>query len=333
MKISHLIRHVLTCSLLGIDNNASVDKASGVLNNGVHPIRIHFAAYSGNDTFKRILRTPRNLATFTGSGYYCNTDFRQLLMNSFLSALVQSMSGMTRDICDMLYAGRRLWPSYIEPLSSNNIEATMKMVGGNQEDKQKLLLSYLNQRMVKLSKNIESCLLSLDEGTAIEAKSELPYLSKFLLLAAFLCQHNKAEKDKQLFTITGNGRRRKRQQDEGEPENAAYATWDQQRTKMLKPRSFPLERMLSIFVNIVGLHEGRDLVLTAGATTSSFLSSLGHSVFLETLGQLRASGLLREIMSDGETSLSSAMYCCDMGKDDAESLAESVGFSLEQYLL
>jgi hypothetical protein len=269
----------------------------------------------------------------TGISCSCTTDFQKLLVNSFLSALVQAMSGMTRDVRDMLYSGRRLWPLYIEPLSSENIEETMSVVSTKQEDTQKSLLSYLNQRMVKLSKNIEGSLLSLGDENGNDSTSDLPYLSKFVLLAAFLCQHNKADKDKRLFMINGNGRRRRQQQDKGEPENAAFATWDQQRLKMLKPRSFPLERLLSIFINIVGLHEGKELVLPTGATTSFFLSSLGNSVFLETLGQLRVSGLLREISSDGETSLSAAVYCCDMGKDDAEGLAASVGFSLEDYLL
>lgn len=308
-----------------------MEKSIGTLDIGLHPIRINFPAYSGNDIFKAILKTPDNLATLVGTEY--NSEFHQVLINSFVSALVQAMCGMTRDVRDMLRAGRRLWPAYIEPLSLQNIEFTMKGVEGNGEVTQKALLSYLDQRMVKLSKNIEDSLLSLGGGgDTADTASELPYLSKCLLLASFICQHNKADKDKQLFTNTGNGKRRRQRQEEGDAESAAFGTWNQQRLKMLRPRSFPLERMLSIFVNIVGLHEGKQLTLTTG-TTASLLSSLGNSVFLETVGQLRAIGLLREIPSEDGINLSAAMYCCDVGKDDAKSLAQSIGFSLEKYLL
>jgi len=314
--------------IAAIDNFLPVELSIGTLDIGVHPIRVHFPAYSGNDCFKAILSTPHNLSMLVGSGY--ESDFHQRLISSFLSALIQGMSGMTRDVRDMLCAGRRLWKAYIEPLNPENIADTMKLV--EVDHKQKVLLSYLNKRMVNLSKNIESYLLSLGGSDSSEETSKLPYLSKCLLLASFICQHNKATKDKQLFTSTANGKRRSKHDDNGDPESAAYASWDQQRLNLLKPRSFPLERMMSIFVNIVGLHEGKELVLTTG-TTATFVSALGNAVFLENLGQLRLLGLLRELTNDEGTPLSGAMYCCDIGKEDAESIAKSVQFPLNKYLL
>ena len=297
---------------------------------GLHPIPVHFPAYSDNEVFKAILMTPDNLAAVVGTGY--SSEFHQTLIHSFLNALVQTMRSMTRDVRDMLRAGRHLWPLYVEPLNAQNIESTMKAVEG--EDQSKALLSYLGKRMLKLSKNVELILLSLGcESDPTSSKdTELPYLAKCMILASFICQHNKADRDKQLFTIIANGKRRRQNEGEGDAETVAYGTWDQQRLRMLKPRSFPLERMLSIFVNIVGLHEGRELFLT-NESMRALVASLGTTVFLETVGQLRAIGLLREIPSEEGISLSAAMYCCDMGKDDAESVARSIDFPLERYLV
>jgi hypothetical protein len=291
---------------------------------------VRFPAYSDNEIFKAILTTPDNLAVVVGKGY--SSEFHQMLIHSFLTALVQTMRGMTRDVRDMRRAGRYLWPLYVEPLNPQNIDLTMKALEG--QDQPKALLSFLGKRMLKLSKNVEIMLLSLgcDSDPTTVTASALPYLSKCMILASFICQHNKADKDKQLFTNISNGTKRRQHEAEGDAETVAYGTWDQKRLRMLKPRSFPLERMLSIFVNIVGLHEGREHFLTK-ESMSSLVSRLGTTVSLETVGQLRAIGLLREIPSEDGISLSTTMYCCDMGKDHAESVARSIDFPLERYLV
>ena len=299
----------------------------------VHPICIHFPAYSENAAFEAILLMPDNLSSLIGT--IPDSAFHRILVTSFVSSLVQAMRSVTRDCRDMLRVGRQLWLSFIEPLSKQNIESTIKAAESFEAGQENALLSYMGHRMVKLSKNLENILLSLGgEGGPEDPVSDLPYLCKCMILASFICQHNKADKDKQLFTITGNGKRRRQSQhqEEGDPESAAFATWDQERLRMLRPRSFPLERMLTIFVSIVGLHEQRQLVLN-DETTESFMSSLGNSTFLETLGQLRAMGFLRELPREGGICMGGAMYCCDMGRDDAELLARSIDFPLERYLV
>ena len=106
---------------------------------GLHPIPVHFPAYSDDEVYIAILKTPDNLAVVVGTGY--SSEFHQMLIHSFLTALVQTMRSMTRDVRDMLRAGRQLWPLYVEPLNPQNIESTMTAVEG--DDKSKALLSYL----------------------------------------------------------------------------------------------------------------------------------------------------------------------------------------------
>jgi hypothetical protein len=310
-----------------IDNAATVDKSTGTISNGGHPIRVHFGAYSDNETLIAILKQPENLEKMIGKGY--SSAFHQMLIKSFLSSFVQSICGVTRDINDMICAGRRLWLNYTEPLGPQQIDDTLKLIEGN-NDVQKALLSHLDERMVKLSKNIEKSIISLDHMPDGSPLHDLPYLVKCLLLASFICQHNRADKDKQLFSIVGSGKRRAKQRDaEDNPESVAYATWDQQRLKALRPRSFPLERMLSIFVNLVGQQQS----LTYATSTKDFIASLGNTVFLETISQLHSMGLIRETVSDDGVQLGSPTYCCDLSRDDANHLAQSISFPLDRYLV
>jgi hypothetical protein len=180
--------------------------------------------------------------------------------------------------------------------------------------------------------------------------SALPYLSKCLLLAAFVCQNNKSDKDKALFTIQRNGKKNSRKGDRAGDNDAdalAYGSTslEQQELKVLRPRTFSLERMLSLFVNIVGLIGGEEkLKLSVNVYESKdLLQSMGSICFFESLGRLRQIGLLHEaqgtsIDSDVYTSfegidLTSTKYWCELSRYDAEALAKSVDFPLDNFLL
>jgi hypothetical protein len=172
------------------------------------------------------------------------------------------------------------------------------------------------------------------------------------LLAAFVCQSNKPDKDKALFTIQKNGKKNSRQGHRvgsNDADGLAYGStaWEQQRLKMLRPRTFPLERMLSVFVNIVGLIGGEEkLRLTTNSTVDprELLHAIGSTCFFENLARLRETGLLHEVQGaftgggDGFTSFDginmlSSKYWCELNRDDAEALAASVEFPLENFLL
>jgi hypothetical protein len=63
------------------------------------------------------------------------------------------------------------------------------------------------------------------------------------------------------------------------------------------------------------------------------LSSIGNVVFLETIGILRAAGLLRETSSGKDDVFNAAFYACDIEEEDVDILAKSIGFPLEKYLI
>lgn len=231
----------------------------------------------------------------------------------------------------------------------------------NVEDLQKELLAILDETFLpRMKRCLEEELFVLkgddthaSEGSSVASSDyDLPFLSKCLLLAAFICQSNKPDKDKALFTIQKKGKKNNRQGHRvgsNDAEGLAFgsSTLEQQRLKMLRPRTFPLERMLSVFVNIVGLIGGEDklrLLTNSAADTRELLRSIGSTCFFENLARLREIGLLHEVQGnstgggDGFASfdginMMSTKYWCALNRDDAEALATTLDFQLTNFLL
>jgi hypothetical protein len=176
-------------------------------------------------------------------------------------------------------------------------------------------------------------------------KQDLAYLGKCLMLAAFICQHNKADRDKQLFTIQKNGKKNNANKRKSPGEDLAYGTSQNSAPKSFRPRLFPMERMLSIFVSIVGLNQQNE---KAGGSSGQRQrgseikpAKIGSSDFFENLATLRDIGVLRDKANvsapGGATSMdtinmSAPRYWCTLTKDEADHIARSVNFPLEDYL-
>ena len=71
---------------------------------------------------------------------------------------------------------------------------------------------------------------------------ELPFYSKFLLIAAFLASYNPAKSDKRFF-VKHHGKQRKTV--------SSMRTKEKLNSQLTGPKPFPLERLLAIFYNIV----------------------------------------------------------------------------------
>ena len=155
----------------------------------------------------------------------------------------------------------------------------------------------------------------------------LPYETKFLLLAAFLCQNKRAEQDINLFTTTNTGKSR-RGRSKTSNGGAAYATSSKDLTQ--RQPSFRLERMLSVFYSIIGQYG------QAGASTGS---RLGTTHLFQSVSMLVATKMLQIIGSskisdkyDHDLSeMVLAKFSCTLCRDDARVIASSVGFPLEKY--
>lgn len=161
--------------------------------------------------------------------------------------------------------GRLIWPKYTEPLCRDNIDSTVESArkallskgdsNASRDLVQREILTVLDRKIFpEVRRVLQQGMFTLDfDSPSCKAREtdparreqhEMPQLTKYLLLAAFICQHNRPDRDKHLFSIQKNGRRRRSSNGENNNvEEVAFGSSSQnQQPKKLRPRSFPLER-------------------------------------------------------------------------------------------
>ena len=308
------------------------------------------------------------------SSYVSGEDkFTRQVVKSFINTLVQTLYGSTRDIKEIVRLGRLLWPVYIKPLHSTNIEKTMKSVQlflpssksaiPTVQENGKEILSFLDQQILpQIRSKVEHCLYSFTEqdktqqqGSIATSKQTqhsqttepvgsahgMAYLSKCLLLAAFICQTNRPDKDKQLFTIQKNGKKNNVNRKKSHGEDLAFGSSRNGSSKGYRPRMYPMERMLSVFVSIVGLNQGQQLERKSKDSTdceSITPGSIGSSDFFEAMSHLRDIGIIhdkagRSSSATDTVNLVTPKFWSSTTRDEADSVAKSIGFQLDDYLL
>ena len=209
-------------------------------------------------------------------------------------------------------------------------------------------INVLKQRLIeKLDRNIRDSMRNLVSSTAmmpgrvlqkqdIEPYAKLlPYTTKFLLLAAFLCQHKRPEQDVNLFTTTNTGKSKRKRANKSD-DGVSYASSSKELIKH-RQATFPLERLLSVFHSIIGQYGQHFMIYKEeGATT---VAQLGTKSLFQGVSQLIATGLLsstggvkfNEKYNHDLMDVISAKFSCTVGRDDARVIASSVGFPLEKY--
>ena len=73
-------------------------------------------------------------------------------------------------------------------------------------------------------------------------KIELPRMSKYLVIAAFLASYNPSKLDSRFFTRTGDNKKAKLDK---------KSVTAKKRQQLIGPRAFPIQRMLAIFFSIM----------------------------------------------------------------------------------
>lgn len=112
----------------------------------------------------------------------------------------------------------------------------------------------------------------------------LPTLSRFLLLAGFLCQHNQKESDLALFTKHAKGKRRRNSKISKGMSEQQYRTINSA-NPFKHSTAIPLERLLSVFCSIFGSYQDDEDEIS--------ISRLGSASFFSCLMQLVNLGLFR----------------------------------------
>ena len=297
---------------------------------------------------------PRIRALIAGSEHWNGSDandFRHKVYRSFTRTLIQATYEMTKNVKEIIRFGRVLWPQYIELLQPSKIQHTLDIIArrlasfqppveATTARVQQELLTYLDSKaMPQIRSLVEEHLfaLSVPITDGPKEKHEIPKRAVYLLLAAYLCQMNRPDRDKHLFTIQKNGRRRKSATEQNTAsEDTAFGTNTTAQPKSLRLRTFPLERMLSIFVSLVSLHQGDAHTASLPERETERLLAIGDVSLLQNLQLLQDTGLLHE-QGEAEANdpirLSGRRYWCELTEEEALRLAEKLNFPLTRYVL
>lgn len=163
----------------------------------------------------------------------CPDEENASLYQTYLSMILGVFLVACRDFCELRYIASQHWESFLEPIHRGEIEKTQAVkLWRHLEPK---LRSSLNQVYVR---GPAEC------GQGL--KMELPFFSKFLIIAAYLASYNPARYDRRLFVKAKEGRKNK---DKGlkslkkqKLHNAA---------RLMGPKVFPIDRLMAIFYSIV----------------------------------------------------------------------------------
>jgi Cdc6-like AAA superfamily ATPase len=323
-----------------IDNLAQSTGAS--ISADVHPIVVYFPPYRLKE-ITSILQQPLVRQAIVGmtvghEAVKCPSSrvFADKAYHAYVDSIVQTIQGRTSDVKEIIQLARSLWQTYVNPLSTLQaqrlIEDANKPADPNEQatdrraDLDSELILLLDKKARVLFRELGVALGNFK--SRVDAVHHLPVLAKYLLLSAYLCRANHADKDKQLFSMQKNGRRKQQRGDRDEQEEAAFgSSTEKNPSTLVRPRTFPLERVLSVYVSIVGLQRA----LSDEEERSTYL---GDFEFNNMLCHLCEAGLLHEhpVQSAGVViRMTDPRYYTTITDEEAKVLAKALNFQLDKY--
>lgn len=296
---------------------------------GVEPFLIRFPEYTQEDTIK-ILQLDFRPSVVTVEADDDEDNMLQEVHLSadfyadFLEVIYNIFCHNCKDINELRYFASLLFPLYIKPIREGIaqvheksklftyakpyfIEATDKLylrevssAEWSQETKDLTTLE---------DKNMGLFLSSSKVG---RAEFELPYYTKFLLIAAYLASYNPPRFDVRYFAKASEERKKKKG---GGTRKGARVDklGGKMRQQLLGPKIFPVERMLAIFYSILdGQLKDYSVDIQLQITSLTTLRLLVRSTAIDRL--------------DG------AKYKCNVNFDFIKSVSSTVRFEIDKYL-
>ena len=219
----------------------------------------------------------------------------QVLKENFVELILSVFQPVCKSWPQFKRASDLLWDEYVKPTKEANVEP----------ENSRSLYRSIEPHMKRVLPNIhyqETTSMMGEDSKSKRLNVELPFFSKFLLLAAFLASYNPASTDKKFFMARKSGRVVKK----SKTRHQAH----QRSSQLLGPKMFDLNRMLAIFHVIV------DQKVTSTAEIQSQVASL---VTLQMLTQ------------QGED-LDLPKFKCNVSLDFIRQVAKNVRFELHKYL-
>ncbi|PRW18369.1 origin recognition complex subunit 5-like [Chlorella sorokiniana] len=290
------------------------------------PKEVAFAAYRPGQ-LQQIVEYRRRLAQVDSGDL---PAFKQ-----FLNAFVPAFCRASNNLLDLEAAVAHLFPLYMQPLREGQQLQAVSLYGRIKEQVQECLRSLALQQgaaapMAADGVGGEGLADSAAAGGAAGRRAcssglafELPYISKFLLLAAYIASRNKPTADRAVFDPTFRKRGRRDAQAHDRQVEAAVEA------KLRGPHAFPLERLLQIFHAIYADHDADDEEEEGGQDLEETHRVMQQAEVLQQVSSLVLLRLLEQVSGDV---LEGQSYRCNLGDDAATRLADNVRLRLTDYL-
>ncbi|KAL8587138.1 hypothetical protein ACOMHN_026106 [Nucella lapillus] len=243
----------------------------------------------------------------------CPEGQEQGVYLNYISLFLSVFHHVCRDLRELRHMALLNFPKYVEPLQKKEVtEKDSGKLWRNIEPhlKKALHTVYLREvssaqweQMQRKQAEDEDGGVCLPSVPASRNHVELPYYSKYLLVAAYLASYNPVVSDKRFF-CKKSARISKR--------SKLMKKYERASNHLLGPKPFPLDRMLAIFYSIV------EEKIAPSAIIFSQISSL---VSLHLLGQT---------CSDSQIEM--PRYKCLVSLDFIRSVARTISFDVMKYL-
>ncbi|XP_076353496.1 origin recognition complex subunit 5 [Tachypleus tridentatus] len=263
------------------------------------PLQLHFPQYNREEVLEIL-------------SLDCPPGYSEEFYTAYLRVVLSVFYLVTRNLRELKYLALLNFPKYCEPIKSGTVSET---------DQHKLWKN-IEPRLKEALNTVYLCEISsfqwgnYDTKGAIgpakkvgdltqsfrRAAVELPFYSKFLLIASYLASYNPPRTDKKFF-VKNQGKVKKKN---------VNLRKDQPKSHILGPKPFPLDRMMAIFYSIVDEQV---------PPTSMVFSQITTLVTLRLLATT----------SNGEE-LNTPKYKCLVGLDFIRNVSQTVKFDILSYL-
>ncbi|KAL0962938.1 hypothetical protein UPYG_G00347380 [Umbra pygmaea] len=258
------------------------------------PLLLHFPDYS-KDELQQIMCEDSH------------PSYTSELYSAFINILLGVFYSVCRDLRELRHLAALNFFKFIEPLEKDEVkESDIHRLWRNIEPHLKKAMQTVYLREVS-SVQWEQQQMAEKEAGALRGLSahahvELPYYSKFLLIAAYLASYNPARTDKRFF-VKHHGKIKK---------NNFLKKHEKTSNHLLGPKPFPLDRLLAVFYSVVD---------SRVAPTASVFSQISSLVTLQLLSQL-----------GHDDQLDAPKYKCAVSLDFIQAISRTVSFDIVKYL-
>ncbi|KAI9483768.1 MAG: origin recognition complex [Benjaminiella poitrasii] len=270
----------------------------------IDPYMINFPDYTREDTLKIL-----------------QLDFKPTIVNSielddefyqgFLEVIYSILCHNCKDLNELRYFASLLFPVYAKPLQEGLV----------QKHETAKLYRYAQPYFAEATERLYLREISSAEWTnnddkqkrSVSVAVELPYYTRFLLIAAYLASYNPPRFDIRYFAKTTSEDRRRKRGGGTRKTKADNKLGGKMRQQLLGPKAFPVERMLAIFYSIID--------------DDTLEDTIDIQLQITSLTTLRL--LFRTTSMD---KLDGAKYKCNVNFEFIRTVAKSVKFEVDKYL-